>query len=117
MYLTQGLHRALQTHPHKIAVRHVADDGDRTQSFTELAILAARHAGALRQRGVGPGDRLALLAPNNDALITPLWSCWWHGAVACPLNTRWSVAELLHAVADAGARLLVVDPSLAGPAA
>jgi acyl-CoA synthetase (AMP-forming)/AMP-acid ligase II len=117
MYLTQGLQRALQTHPHKIAVRHVAEDGDRTLSFAELASLAARHAGALRQRGVVPGDRVALLAPNNDALITLLWSCWWLGAVACPLNTRSSVAELRHAVADAGVRLLVVDPSLAGPAA
>ncbi|MDO9569735.1 MAG: AMP-binding protein [Hydrogenophaga sp.] len=117
MYLTQGLQRALQTHPQKIAVRHVAEDGDRALSFAGLADLAGRHAAALRQRGVAPGDRVALLAPNNDALIILLWSCWWLGAVACPLNTRWSVAELRHALADSGARLLVVDPSLAGPAA
>lgn len=117
MYLTQGLQRALQTHPFKTAVRHVAEDSDRSLSFAELADLAGRHAAALRQRGVVPGERVALLAPNNDALITLLWSCWWLGAVACPLNTRWSVAELRHALTDSGARLLVVDPSLAGPAA
>lgn len=116
MYLTQGLQRALQRHPGKTAVRHVAEDGERSISFAELADRAARHATALRARGVVPGDRVALLAPNNDALITLLWSCWWLGAVACPLNTRWSTTELRHAVADAGARLLVVDPVLAASA-
>ncbi|MEZ5647058.1 MAG: AMP-binding protein [Burkholderiaceae bacterium] len=117
MYLTQGLQRALQIHPHKTAVRHVAADGERALSFEALAGQAARHAAALGQRGVRAGDRVALLAPNNDALIVLLWSCWWMGAVACPLNVRWSVPELRHAVLDAGAALLVVDPSLADAAA
>src|SRR5204862_4883145 len=76
----------------------------------------ARHAAALRVRGVGSGDRVALLSPNNDALIVQLFACWWLGAVACPLNVRWSVAELRHALGDCGARLLLVDAAFAGAA-
>ena len=117
MYLTQGLHRSLQRHPDKVALRHLADDGERALDFRALVDAVVRHAAALQLHGVRHGGRVALLAPNNDRLIVLLWACWWLGAVACPLNTRWSVPELRHALADAGASLLVVDPALAGPAA
>jgi acyl-CoA synthetase (AMP-forming)/AMP-acid ligase II len=60
---------------------------------------------------------VAMLSPNNDALITQLYACWWLGAVACPLNTRWSVAELRHALVDCGARLLLADAAHAAAAA
>ncbi|KQP22446.1 class I adenylate-forming enzyme family protein [Pseudorhodoferax sp. Leaf267] len=114
MYLTQGLHRAVQRHPHKTALRHLGADGQRALTFAELQATVARHAAALQARGVQAGDRVALLAPNNDQLIVLLWACWWLGAVASPLNTRWSLAELRHALADSGARLLVADAELAG---
>lgn len=116
MYLTQGLHRALQRHSTKVALRHVAGDQQREATFEALLSDIARHAAALQVQGVRTGDRVALLSPNNDALITQLFACWWLGAVACPLNTRWSVPELRHALADCGARLLLVDAALAGAA-
>src|SRR5438067_10184028 len=109
MYLTQALHRALQRHPAKVALRHLGAEGEREYSFERLVSEIARHAAALRARGVGSGDRVAMLSPNNDSLIVQLFACWWLGAVACPLNVRWSVAELRHALADCGARLLLVD--------
>ena len=117
MYLTQGLHRAVQRHPNKTALRHVAEDSERSLDFAELLDTVARHAAALQARGIRPGDRVALLAPNSDRLIVALWSCWWLGAVACPLNTRWSVPELRFALADAGALLLVSDEALSETAA
>lgn len=113
MYLTQGLHRALQRHPEKIAVTHVGDGFVRQHRFAQLLEDVARHAAALRGRGVQAGDRVALLAPNDDLLVRALHACWWLGAVACPLNVRWSAAEVAHAVADSGARLLLVGDGLA----
>jgi acyl-CoA synthetase (AMP-forming)/AMP-acid ligase II len=112
MYLTQGLHRAVQRHPNKTALRHVAEDSERSLDFAQLLDTVARHAAALQARGIRPGDRVALLAPNSDRLIVGLWACWWLGAVACPLNTRWSVPEFRHALADAGALLLVTDDAM-----
>jgi acyl-CoA synthetase (AMP-forming)/AMP-acid ligase II len=109
MYLTQALHRALQRHPQKVALRHVAADAQREYTFERFVSEIARQAAALERRGVRNGDRVAMLSPNNDALIVQLFACWWLGAVACPLNVRWSVAELRHALADCGARLLLVD--------
>lgn len=116
MYLTQGLHRALQRHPHKMALQHLAEGQVRHWSFVQYADNVARRAAALQARGVAVGDRVALLAPNDDALITLLMACWWLGAVACPLNTRWSVPELRFAAADCGARVLVADASFAAQA-
>lgn len=116
MYLTQALHRALQRHPGKVAMRHLGARGERTSSFEQLVSEIARSATALQARGVRAGDRVAMLSPNNDALITQLFACWWLGAVACPLNTRWSVTELGHALDDCGAGLLIVDGAHAGAA-
>jgi len=114
VYLTQGLHRSLQRHPDKPALRHVGDGDVRDHSFAGLLSDIARHAAALQARGVGPGDRVALLAPNHDRLVRALFACWWLGAVACPLNVRWSAPELAYALSDSGASLLVVDQALAG---
>ena len=117
MYLTQGLHRALQRHPGKTALHHLADPGQRQWTFAQLADRVARQAAALQARGIGAGDRVALLAPNNDHLITLLMACWWLGAVPCPMNVRWSLPELRFAVADAEAKLLVADAPFEAQAA
>lgn len=117
MYLTQGLHRSLQRHPAKTALCHLAPDGDRRWTFAQFADEVARRAAALQARGIAQGDRVAILAPNDDAIILTMTACWWIGAVACPMNVRWSVPELRHAVADCGAPLLVADAAFAGAAA
>ncbi len=117
MYLTQGLHRSLQRHPQKIALRHLAPDAARSYTFSQLIDQVARRAAVLRGRGIAAGERVALLAPNDDAMVLGLLACWWLGAVACPLNTRWSLPELRHALADCGAPLLLADASFAGPCA
>ena len=117
MYLTQGLHRALQRHPQKTALHHLAEGGERHWTFAQYAHEVARQAAALQVRGIASGDRVALLAPNNDHLITLLMACWWLGAVPCPMNVRWSLPELRFALADCGAKLLVADAPFEGIAA
>jgi len=112
VYLTQGLHRSLQRHPDKTALLHLSGAGERRHSFAQLADAVGRQAAALAMRGLGLGDRVALLAPNSDSLVLAILACWWLGAVACPLNTRWSAPELAHALEDSGASLLLADDSL-----
>jgi long-chain acyl-CoA synthetase len=115
MYLTQGLHRSLQRHPAKVALTHLGPAGDivRSHRFDALVDAVARQAAALAGHGVRPGDRVALLAPNDDRLVIALFACWWMGAVACPLNVRWSAPELAHALADSEPALLLSDAALA----
>lgn len=120
MYLTQGLHRAVQHHPHRLAT--IQDE--RRTSFLELHERCGRLAGALRDAGAGIGERVAILALNADFHFEYFLGCWWAGAVAVPLNTRWSEQELLYSLDDSGALVLFVDdhhlhlaPSLMGASA
>jgi len=115
MYLTQGLHRSLQRHPDKLALSHLGAGAAaplRAHSFRQLVDAAGRQAAALVRHGVRAGDRVAMLAPNDDRLVLAVFACWWIGAVACPLNVRWSRVELHDALLDAEPALLLVDESL-----
>ncbi|HEU0203832.1 MAG TPA: long-chain fatty acid--CoA ligase [Burkholderiaceae bacterium] len=105
MYLTQGLHRSMQRHPEKIATSALGH----TQTFRQLTERVARLAGALRTLGVRKGDRVAMLALNSDRYIEFLLASWWLGAVATPVNTRWSDAEIRYSLNDCGSLVLIVD--------
>lgn len=82
---------------------------DRVTSHAELAARVARRAGALDARGVRPGDRVALLAGNSDGYIETLLATLWLGAVACPLNVRWSPGDVAATVRHIEPAMTVVD--------
>ena len=105
MYLTQSLHRAVQQHPQRIAVRC----GGRQHTFRELADRVARLAGALQQLGMQEGDRVAMLSLNSDRYLEYQWAVPWGGGVMNPCNIRWSAAEILYSLDDSGSSILLVD--------
>jgi len=91
----------------------VVRDGT-TWSYRDAVDRAARMAGALAERGIEPGDRIALLAGNRLELLETVLGCAWLGAIAVPLNTALRGAGLRHALTDSGARVVVVEPELVG---
>jgi acyl-CoA synthetase (AMP-forming)/AMP-acid ligase II len=105
MYLTQSLHRAVQQHPERIAVRC----GDRQRTFREFADRVARLAGALRKLGMQTGDRVAMLSLNSDRYLEYQMAVPWGGGVMNPCNIRWSAAEILYSLDDSGSTILLVD--------
>jgi acyl-CoA synthetase (AMP-forming)/AMP-acid ligase II len=109
MYLTQGLHRALQQHPDRTAVRF----GARTLSFGELGARVARLAAALQSLGMQPGDRVAMLAMNSARYLEYQLAVPWGGGVLNPCNVRWSVAEIVYSLIDSGSTILIVDDTFA----
>jgi len=111
--LSFALHRAGRLHPEQAAL----SCGTRRQDWRTLVDRVARQAGVLRSLGAGMDDRVGLLAQNSDRMIESLLACLWAGAVATPLNTRWSLDELRFGLQDAGVRLLLVDDAMAGAAA
>nr|WP_326536094.1 long-chain-fatty-acid--CoA ligase [Pseudorhodoferax sp.] len=105
MYLTQGLHRALQQQPDRIAVRC----GDEALTFRALGERVARLAGALHALGLQPGDRVAMLALGSARFIEYQLGVLWAGGVLNPVNTRWSHQEMVYSLQDSGTALLLVD--------
>ncbi|UOY01810.1 AMP-binding protein [Blastococcus sp. PRF04-17] len=86
---------------------------DRAITFAELDDAATRFAAAAHAAGLRPGDRVLLLAPNALETFVVLVGCARAGLVTVPVNWRLSPGELAAVAADAGARLVVVDRSLA----
>ncbi len=109
MYLTQGLHRAAQQYPDRVATVC----GDRRHTFAEVTDRVARLACALRGLGVGAGDRVAMLALNSDRYHEYLMAVPWADAVLNPVNVRWSPAEIGYSLRDSQTRILIVDDTFA----
>jgi O-succinylbenzoic acid--CoA ligase len=94
-------------HPDRVAI----DTRSGGCSYAELEGLARAAAGALHERGVGAGDRVALALPAGTEFIAALHGCMLLGAVAVPVDLRLSEAER---AARTDAAVCVVDGALDG---
>ncbi|NMO57556.1 long-chain fatty acid--CoA ligase [Actinoplanes sp. TBRC 11911] len=108
MHLTQALHRALQQDER----RPLTIFGDRVRSVAESTDRIARLAAGLRSLGVERGDRVALLGTNSDRFHESLLAVAWADAVVVPINHRSTPSDIGFALADCGARVLIVDDVL-----
>jgi fatty-acyl-CoA synthase len=63
--------------------------------------------------GVSRGDRVAILSLNRPDYLVLLYACARLGAMLVPLNWRLAVAEQLFILADAGAKVLVLEAAFA----
>lgn len=110
MYLTQGLHRAVQADPDGIATIYA----DRTRTFREHADRIARFASGLRAiDGVERGDRVANLSLNSDRYAEYLLAVPWADLVLNPVNIRWAPPEIAYSLNDSGTKVLLVDDAFA----
>ena len=89
----------------------------RTLTYAALDERAGRAAALLAARGVGAGDRVALLSRNRIEFFELLFACAKLGAILVPLNWRMPPAELDGLVADAEPALLLHGQAEAGAAA
>jgi long-chain acyl-CoA synthetase len=80
--------------------------------YGELRALVSAAAAELETRGVGEGDRVAVLLPNGPAAVAALFATWSLGAVAVPLNVLLARPEIETRLELSGASLLIDDESL-----
>ena len=79
-----------------LAIIAVREDGRRrTMTWEELAGAALRLAGALREWGVGPGDRVAAWLPNGPEAVVAMLATQWIGAVFTSTSPDFGVAGVL----------------------
>jgi acyl-CoA synthetase (AMP-forming)/AMP-acid ligase II len=82
-------------------------DGDTTMSFEDVAAEMLTVGRALIARGVGPGDRVVLWAPNSARWVTSALGILATGAWLVPMNTRFKGSEAAFVLRKTGARTLV----------
>jgi len=103
------LRRAAVVYPDKLAVI----DGAASFTYRELYGRCLRLADALRQRGIGRGDTVAVMAPNVPALLEAHYGVPMAGAVLNALNYRLDARSIAFILAHAEAKLLIADREFA----
>ena len=83
-------------------------EGERV-SYDAFGRAAVQFAQALVERGVQPGDRVALAMRNLPEWPVAFFGAVLAGAIATPLNAWWSAPELAHGLLDSGAVAAVFD--------
>jgi fatty-acyl-CoA synthase len=99
------LRRAARLFPDKTAVI----DGERRYTYRTLQERVHRLSNALRQCGVGQGDKVAVLSPNSHRMLEAFFAVPQLGAVLVPLNYRLTTPEFAYILEHAETKALLID--------
>ncbi|MDR7171461.1 long-chain acyl-CoA synthetase [Nocardia kruczakiae] len=87
-------------------------EGDRRLTFAELWRAAREQAGALIERGIRPGDRVALMCPNTAEFPRAYYAILAAGATVVPVHLLLTADEAEFVLRDSGATLLICHPQV-----
>jgi len=86
--------------------------GDTVTTYSQLWAQAMAYAGALRARGVGRGDRVAMLVPNVTDFPRVYYAILALGAIAVPIHSLLKAEEIDYILRDSEAKLFVIAAPL-----
>jgi long-chain acyl-CoA synthetase len=100
--------------PQKTALIWAGGSGpDARVAYGDLWAQTKTIAGMLRDRGVRPGDRVAMMIPNVPAFARVYYAVLSLGAVVVPIHLLFKNEEIQYVLRDSGAVLAVIAaPSL-----
>jgi len=110
--LTSVIERAERLHGGREVISRASDGEVHRTTYGAITRRARRLAGALRDLGVQPGDRVATLLWNQPEHLELYFAVTGMGAVIHTLNPRLHADELTFIVDDAQDKVLVVDETL-----
>jgi acyl-CoA synthetase (AMP-forming)/AMP-acid ligase II len=113
--LTAMLRATVDATPRALAIVELG--GERVD-YRELWDRAARVAGGLRSKGIRRGDRVAIRLPNGLDWCVAFFGIQLAGAIAVPVNTRFSEPEVDYVITDSGSSFVFLpgEPLPHGPA-
>ena len=82
----------------------IVELGGERINYRQLWDRSARVAGGLKQSGIARGDRVAIRLGNGLDWCLAFFGIQMAGAVAVPVNTRFSESEVEYVVNDSGSR-------------
>src|ERR1039458_2212288 len=87
---------------------------DERIAFADLVERIERLASGLSQRGVGPGDAVGLVLPDDPWFVVSFHAITALGAIVVPVNPAFKQAELEFSFRSAGVAAVISDERAAG---
>jgi len=109
--LTEFVMRRAADHPDRPAM--IDGPSGRTYTFAQLDDAIARLAGGLQARGFGPGETMAIMAPNIPEYAIVFLAVATCGGTITTVNPTYGAEEVRFQLNDAGATLVITVPMFA----
>jgi fatty-acyl-CoA synthase len=111
--LADLVRRSARRYPDKLAIVCGDASAQVRWTFAQFDAVVDRLAGALAARGIGTGDRVAVLARNSHGFAALRFAVARIGAVLVPINFMLKAPEVAFILKHSGAKMLAVDSGLA----
>jgi acyl-CoA synthetase (AMP-forming)/AMP-acid ligase II len=105
MNLADALAHHVRARPDRAALIH----GKRVILYRDLDGLVRRWAATLASRGLGEGDVVGVALRDGPDHLLALWACARLGAIALPMDWRWTTAEKLAVATRFRARRVLIE--------
>ncbi len=109
MDLLESLYKVERLYPEKIGVIC----GEERFTYGAFVGRIRRLSEALQNRGIGKGDRVAILHQNCHYYLEAYYALALLGAISCPLNYRLSAREVAFILNDTEAKAMIAQPRFA----
>jgi len=90
--------------------------GERTLTYEDLDRASCRVTGLLVEKGVTPGDRVAIMLPNVPEFAAIYYGILRAGGAVVPMNPLLKSREVEYYLADSGAKLIFAWRDMTGEA-
>jgi long-chain acyl-CoA synthetase len=97
--LVSHLRDVVRDHPEETALSVAGTD----TTYSKLWAMTGRFAAGLVERGVEPGDAVALYLPNLPQFVAGFHGTLRAGGVVVPMNPQYEAREIRHLLTDSGA--------------
>lgn len=102
----------LSHHAERSPHRAVTLFAGQTTTYSEMMARATALATGLQERGIGPGEVVALLSYNCPEFLETIFAANYLGAIVMPINWRLAAPEVRYILEHSGASVLVGDEAL-----
>ncbi len=110
--LAQHLTDAGQSFADKDFLCYRQDGELRSITVGEFVAVAACWGHVLQERGVAPGDRVAIITPKCADQVRAFYACWWCGAIAVPVCETLGDLETGFIIRDCEPALILAHSAL-----
>jgi fatty-acyl-CoA synthase len=101
----------------EVARRHPDEPGliigDTVHTWRAINTRVDALAQALRERGIGHGDKILVHSRNNLAMFESAWVAFKLGAIWVPTNVRMTASEVAYLGESSGAKVMIYDTGYA----